>query len=293
MHLNRIIVYNDNIRQYYLLRCSLLLLKAQVLITGLIILAIIAIAVAAPLVAPYEYDDTDFTSTLETPDLTHLMGTDQEGRDLLSRVIYGARVSIAVALGTALIALFIGTFYGAVSGYVGGKADEIMMRVVDIFYSLPDLLLIVLITLVIGRGVLGIVLALGLTAWMRVARIVRGSVLQLKGAEFVESARGLGASPSRILGIHIVPNILSPLIITLTFSVPYAILAESTLSFLGLGIAPPESSWGTLASTGWQGMRTFPHLIVFPSLAIFITAFSFNLFGEGLRDILDPQNIRR
>lgn len=263
--------------------------KIQIITTALIIAVIIGVAIAAPHVAPYEYDETDFRNTLAKPGGSHLMGTDQEGRDLLSRIIYGARVSITVALGTALIALIIGTVYGAVSGYAGGRVDEAMMRLVDIFYSLPDLLLIVLITLVIGRGVLGIVLALGLTAWMRVARIVRGSVLQLKGVEFVQSARSLGASPSRILGYHIIPNILSPLIITLTFAVPYAILAESTLSFLGLGIAPPESSWGTLASTGWQGMRTYPHLIVFPSLAIFITAFSFNLFGEGMRDYFDPQ----
>lgn len=266
-----------------------MLTKIQIIATALIIAAIIGVAIAAPYVAPYEYDETDFRNALAKPGGSHLLGTDQEGRDMLSRVIYGARVSITVALGTALIALIIGTVYGAVSGYAGGRVDETMMRLVDIFYSLPDLLLIVLITLVIGRGVLGIVLALGLTAWMRVARIVRGSVLQLKGVEFVQSARSLGASPSRILGYHIIPNILSPLIITLTFAVPYAILAESTLSFLGLGIAPPESSWGTLASTGWQGMRTYPHLIVFPSLAIFITAFSFNLFGEGMRDYFDPQ----
>ncbi len=270
-----------------------MLIKAQVIITALIIIAIILTAVAAPYLAPYKYDQTDFKNALAKPYSDHLMGTDQEGRDLLSRIIYGARVSISVALGTAFIALVIGTVYGAISGYAGGKTDELMMRLVDIFYSLPDLLLIVLITLVIGRGVLGIVLALGLTAWMRVARIVRGSVLQLKGADYVQSARSLGASPSRIVGVHIIPNILSPLLVTLAFSVPYAILAESTLSFLGLGIAPPESSWGTLASTGWQGIRTFPHLIVFPSAAIFITAFSFNLFGEGLRDFLDPQKTGR
>lgn len=270
-----------------------MLLKAQIYITGVIILLIIATALAAPYIAPFAYDDTDFSNTLSSPNKINLMGTDQEGRDLFSRVIYGSRVSISVALGTALIALIVGTFYGALSGYLGGKADELMMRVVDVFYSLPDLLLIVLVTLVIGRGVLGIVLALGFTAWMRVARIVRGNVLQIKGVDYVQSARSLGASPTRIMGLHIIPNILSPLIITVTFAVPYAILAESTLSFLGLGIAPPESSWGTLASTGWQGIRTFPHLIVFPSLAIFITAFSFNLFGEGLRDLLDPQRTRR
>jgi oligopeptide transport system permease protein len=266
-----------------------MLLKVQVITTAIIIITIIGVAVAAPYITPYAYYDADFNNLLKSPSKKHLMGTDEEGRDLLSRIIYGARVSIFVALGTAFVAFFIGTIYGAISGYVGGKLDEVMMRIVDVFYSLPDLLLIVLITLVIGRGVLGIVIALGLTAWMRVARIVRGTVMQLKTVDFIESARSLGASPSRILTVHIFPNILSPLIITVTFSVPYAILAESTLSFLGLGISPPESSWGTLASTGWQGIRTFPHLIVFPSVAIFITAFSFNLFGEGIRDMLDPK----
>jgi oligopeptide transport system permease protein len=270
-----------------------LILKAQVFITGIIIACVIFVAAAAPYVSPYEFDETDFKNTLSPPTKKHPMGTDQEGRDILSRVIYGARVSITVALGTALIAIFIGTAYGAVSGYMGGKADELMMRIVDVFYSLPDLLLIVLITLVVGKGIEGIVLSLALTAWMRVARIVRGSVMQLKNMAFIESARSLGASPFRVFIVHILPNILSPLIVTLTFSIPYAILAESTLSFLGLGISPPQASWGTLASTGWQGMRTFPHLIAFPSLAIFVTAFSFNLFGEGLRDMLDPKPIRR
>lgn len=262
-------------------------LKAQIAVSSVIIVIILFVAIAAPLISPYRYDEADFSKTLLPPSLEHPMGTDQEGRDMLSRVIYGSRVSIAVALGTAVIAAFVGTIFGSVSGYVGGKTDEFMMRIVDIFYSLPDLLVIVLLTLVIGQGVTGIIIALGFTAWLRVARIVRGSVIQVKNFEFIESARALGANPARILMRHILPNILSPIIVTVTFSVPYAILAESTLSFLGLGIAPPESSWGTLANTGWQGLRTFPHLIIFPSIAIFITAFSFNVLGEGLRDLLD------
>jgi len=266
-----------------------LILKVQIVITGILIFSIICVAAAAPYISPYRFDETDFGNTLSSPTRKHPMGTDEEGRDILSRVIYGARVSIAVALGTTLMAFFIGTAYGAASGYFGGKTDELMMRVVDIFYSLPDLLLIALITLIVGKGIEGIVISLGLTAWMRVARVVRGSVMQVKNLAFIESAKGLGASHLRIFTFHLFPNILSPLIVTITFSVPYAILAESTLSFLGLGISPPQASWGTLASTGWQGMRTFPHLIAFPSIAIFVTAISFNLFGEGLRDILDPK----
>ena len=267
-----------------------MLVKAQIIVSALIITAIILTAVAAPLIAPYEFDETDFQNTLRPPSIEHIMGTDEEGRDLFSRVIYGARVSVAVAMGTALLALIVGTVYGAFSGYIGGKTDELMMRVVDVFYSLPDLLLIVLVSLILGKGTLGIVAALSLTAWMRVARIVRGSVLQIKSITYIDSARSLGASHTRIFSRHILPNILNPIIVTVTFAVPYAILAESTLSFLGMGIAPPAASWGTLASDGWQGIRSFPHLLLFPSLAIFVTSLSFNLFGEGLRDFLDPQN---
>jgi oligopeptide transport system permease protein len=270
-----------------------MLLKLQILISSIIILLIISIALAAPYISPYGFDETDFANALKPPSKKHIMGTDQEGRDLFSRILYGARVSIAVAVGTAVVALLIGTTYGAISGYIGGKTDEAMMRIVDVFYSLPDLLLVVLITLLVGKGVEGIVVSLSLTAWMRVARIVRASVIQIKNIAFIESAKSLGASPLRIFTVHILPNILSPIIVTLTFSIPYAIIAESTLSFLGIGISPPQASWGTLASTGWQGIRAFPHLIIFPSLAIFITAFSFNLLGEGLRDILDPQTKRR
>ncbi|MCH8029332.1 MAG: ABC transporter permease [Candidatus Dadabacteria bacterium] len=270
-----------------------MLLKAQITASALVIAAIIAMAVLAPWIAPHRFDETDFGNALRPPSLKHPMGTDQLGRDLLSRVIYGSRVSVAVALGTACLALVIGTVYGAFSGYFGGRVDEGLMRVVDVFYSLPDLLLIVLVSLVIGRGTVGIVIALGLTAWMRVARVVRGSVLQVKGVTYVDAARSLGASHTRIFARHILPNILSPLLVTITFSVPYAILAESTLSFLGLGITPPEASWGTLASSGWQGIRTSPHLLFFPSLAIFVTAFSFNILGEGLRDYLDPRSVQR
>lgn len=265
-------------------------LKIQIAVTGAIICAAMLAALLAPAISPHEPDRTNFSEALRAPDSEHLMGTDQEGRDLLSRIIHGSRISMAVALGTAAMALVIGTALGALSGYAGGKTDELIMRTVDVFYAVPDLLLIVLITLVVGTGVTGIVLSLGVMSWMRVARIVRGSVLQAKSFEYVESARALGVGPATVLARHILPNILSPLIVTVTFSVPYAILTESTLSFLGLGISPPDASWGTLASTGWQGIRTFPHLIVFPSLAIFVTALSFNLFGEGVRDLLAAES---
>ncbi len=269
------------------------MVRAQLVLSSLVIAAVVAVAVLAPWLAPYGPEETDFGRALEPPSWDHPMGTDQEGRDLLSRLIHGSRVSVAVALGTAFMALVVGTVYGGVSGYLGGRADDVMMRVVDTFYSVPDLLLVVLLTLVMGKGVLGIVLSLGITAWMRVARVVRASVLQLKEVPYIDAARSLGAGHVRIFIKHMVPNLLTPLIVTLTFSIPYAILAESTLSFLGLGIAPPAASWGTLASEGWEGLRTYPHLLLFPSAAIFATAFAFNLLGEGLRDLLDPRGVSR
>ena len=221
------------------------------------------------------------------------MGTDSLGRDLLTRVLYGARVSITVGLGTALMALVIGTSYGLISGFRGAGLDSLMMRIVDIFYSLPDMLIFILLSLLFGRNIVGLLVALGLVTWVRFARIARGQVLQAKEFLFIEGARALGASRSRILGRHILPNIVGPIIVTLTFSIPAAILAESTLSFIGLGINDPYSpwgtSWGTLAQDGWRAMRTYPHVIFFPAAAIFLTILAFNSLGNWLRDVLDPK----
>jgi len=193
---------------------------------------------------------------------------------------------------TALAALVLGTLYGAISGYIGGRVDNWMMRCVDIVYALPDLLLIILIMVILGRGFLGIFLALTLVSWVTVARIIRGEVLKYREQSYVEAARALGAGHQRILFRHILPNTLGPLIVILTFRIPAAILAESTLSFVGLGITPPLASWGTLANEGWAAMKFYPHLIVFPSLFIFSTILAFNFLGDGLRDALDPRNRR-
>jgi oligopeptide transport system permease protein len=231
---------------------------------------------------------------LETPSWSHWMGTDALGRDLLTRVLYGARVSMAVGIGTALIAFVIGTAYGLVSGFKGGSLDSFMMRVVDIFYGLPDMLIFILLSLVLGRNIGGLLLALGFVSWVRFARIARGQVLQAKEFLFVEGAQALGASRRRTVLRHILPNIFGPIIVTLTFSIPAAILAESTLSFIGLGINDPYSSWGTswgsLAQDGWRAMRTYPHIIFFPAAAIFSTILAFNTLGNGLRDALDPKS---
>jgi oligopeptide transport system permease protein len=237
---------------------------------------------------PYSFDQTS-TDFLAGPSSQHLMGTDELGRDLLSRIVYGARLSIAIGLTTAAVAFGIGTLYGATSGYFGGKVDTLLMRGVDIAYSLPDLLVMILIGVLLGRGTLGILIALGLVSWMGTARLVRAQFLQLKNEEFIEAARAQGQSGLNIVFKHLLPNAMGPIIVALTFTVPSAILSESTLSFIGLGLSPPACSWGTLASDGWRSLRAHPHLIFFPSMFIFMTVLSFNFLGDGLRDALDPR----
>jgi oligopeptide transport system permease protein len=255
-------------------------------LSAIFLLGLILCALFAPWVAPYSYETQDTLKTLATPDGTHWMGTDRLGRDVFSRMVYGAQVSLFIGVFTTLVALVIGTVYGAVSGYVGGKTDSVMMRIVDVVFALPDLLMIILIMVVLGRGLLGIFLALTLVSWVTVARLVRGEVLRIKEFAYIEAARAIGASHSRIVFHEILPNILGVLIVTLTFRIPVAILAESTLSFIG-----SFSSWGTLANDGWTAIKFYPHLILFPSLAIFLTILSFNFLGEGLRGWLDPRKM--
>ena len=250
---------------------------------------IFLVSLLAPWVAPYSYQEQDTVNILAFPGIDHFLGTDRLGRDLLSRMIYGARVSLFVGVFSTLIALVIGTVYGTISAYVGGKTDNLMMRVVDVVFALPDLLMIILITVLMGRGVTGVFIALTMVSWVTIARLVRGEVLRIKEYPFILAAKALGASHFRIMLREIFPNILGILVVTLSFRIPVAILAESTLSFIGLGIAPPASSWGTLASDGWTAIKFYPHLILFPSLAIFFTILSFNFMGEGLREYLDPR----
>ncbi|PIQ99654.1 MAG: peptide ABC transporter permease [Nitrospinae bacterium CG11_big_fil_rev_8_21_14_0_20_45_15] len=254
------------------------------------VLLISAAAILAPLIAPYSYETQDTANVLASPGVEHWMGSDRLGRDLYSRILYGARVSLSIGIFTTALALLIGTVYGAVSGYIGGRVDQAMMRIVDVVFSLPDLLMIILITVVMGRGMMGIFLALTLVSWVSVARLVRGEVLRIKEFPFIEAARALGASHFRIVFREILPNMVGLLMVTLSFRIPSAILAESTISFIGLGISPPDSSWGTLANDGWKAIKFYPHLIFFPSLAIFLTILAFNFLGEGLRDYLDPKS---
>ncbi len=247
------------------------------------------LAVCAPYVTQFMYDEQNIPEKLEGPSARHWFGTDNLGRDLYSRIIYGARMSLAVGVSTALIALLLGTFTGAIAGYRGGWVDHILMRLVDAFYIFPSLLLAILLMVLLGRGFMGILLALGLTAWVTQARLVRGQVLQAKEQPYVEAARAIGVSGAGVIVRHILPNLWGPIIVSLTYQIPTNIMAESFLSFIGLGLQPPLSSWGTLANEGFRAMKSYPHLIIFPGLVLFLTMVAFNYLGDGLRDWLDPK----
>jgi oligopeptide transport system permease protein len=226
------------------------------------------------------------------PSMAHWFGTDELGRDTFARVLYGGRISLLVGVVATLVSLLIGVAYGAISGYRGGKLDELMMRAVDILYSLPYIFLVILLLVFFSRSLLMLFVALGLVQWLTMARIVRGQVLSLKSQAFVEAARALGAGDRRIIFRHIVPNTLGPVIVYTTLTVPAVILQEAFLSFLGLGVQPPAASWGTLVSDGARVLALFPWLVIFPGLALSLTLLCFNFLGDGLRDALDPQDRR-
>jgi oligopeptide transport system permease protein len=244
-------------------------------------------AIAAPLLATHGEGAQDVAALLQSPSWAHWMGTDELGRDLWSRLLFGARVSMTVALATSALAMLLGTLLGAISGWRGGRLDNLLMRLVDVIYAFPDLLLIIIISVLVGQNVGGIVLSLSLVSWVTVARVVRGEVMSIKERPFVEAARALGFGPWRILFREILPHTLAPILVTLTFRIPSVILAESTLSFLGLGLQPPASSWGVLAAAGWTALAFHPHLILAPAAAIFVTILGFNLLGDALRDAME------
>lgn len=237
----------------------------------------------------YSFDVQDQDLILQSPNIEHPLGTDQLGRDILARLIYGARLSLLVAIITAAIAFFIGILCGSLSGLIGGKVDFLITRVIDIIYSLPDLLVLSIIGLIFSRSTTGILFAIGLISWMDVARLSRAEILKLKEHEFILSARSIGLSDVRIFFKHLFPNILNPILVTITFVMPRAIIAESTLSFLGLGLSPPQCSWGTLASDGWQFLNTHTNLILYPSIMIMITVLSLNIIGDFLAEMNQPR----
>lgn len=278
------------------------------MISLIIILIILLAAIFGPLLSPYEYSDQIRGSESLAPSLAHPMGTDSLGRDMFTRVLYGARISLSVGFVACLINLTIGVLYGGIAGYIGGRVDNIMMRIVDIIYSIPTMLYVILLSVVFresfselfnlevfswlkaaGSGLISIYLAIGLSYWVVMARIVRGQILSLKEQEYITAAKTLGASGVRILLRHLLPNCIGPIIVTTMLLIPDAIFTESFLSFIGLGVDAPVPSWGGLASDALSGFRSYFYLLLFPSLAISITILTFNLFGDGLRDALDPR----
>ena len=264
--------------------------RNRLAMAGLALLVVfVTAAFLASWIAPYPYDKTDLRHGAKPPTFQHLLGTDELGRDLLTRTLFGARISFAVGILATLVSLTIGVTYGSLAGYVGGRVDHVMMRIVDILYGLPFMFFVILLMVLLGRNILNLFIALGAVQWLTMARIVRGQILSLRSREFVLSAHAMGASPRRILVRHLLPNALGPIVVYATLTVPAVMLEEAFLSFLGLGVQPPMASWGSLASEGAAAMEVYPWLIIFPGCALTVTLLSLNFLGDGLRDALDPQ----
>ncbi|MHB9144565.1 MAG: ABC transporter permease [Symbiobacteriia bacterium] len=260
---------------------------------GMVGLAIVALmlllAIFGPTLTHISYSDQNLSQTYQAPSGAHIMGTDNLGRDVYVRLLYGARISLSVGFVATLISLGIGVVYGTISGYYGGRSDEIMMRLVEVLMSVPDLLYVILLTTVIKPGLIPIYIVLGAVGWLTMARLVRGEVLSLKEREYVLAARITGARPSRILFRHLIPNAMGPILVAVTIGIPSAIFLESFLSFIGLGVSAPMASWGSMASEGITALQSHPHLLFFPAAAISLTMLGFNFLGDGLRDAFDPR----
>lgn len=254
---------------------------------GLTLVFIGVICLITPIIAPYGYEEQNLALGASGPSLQHWLGTDVFGRDLLTRIMYGGRISISVGLIATFVALVIGVTWGAVAGYAGGRVDAIMMRLVDILYALPFMIFVVLLMVIFGRNLFLMFFAIGAVEWLTMARIVRGQVQTLKQQEFVEAAVSLGLSRGTIIRRHLIPNAMGPVIVYTTLTIPSVMLLEAFLSFLGLGIQPPQSSWGLLISYGVETMEEYPWLLIFPGLIFSITLFALNFLGDGLRDALD------
>jgi oligopeptide transport system permease protein len=264
--------------------------KNPVAMASLLLIIVFAVmAFVGPLMTPYNYYENDLLNGDKGPSLQHWFGTDGLGRDLWERVWAGAKVSLFIGIATALINGVVGTLIGGASGFFGGKLDMFIMRVIDILIALPFLIFTLLIMLYLGSGLVPIIIALSITGWLGLARLVRGQVLSLKEQEFVLAARTLGASSSRLILKHLIPNTLGVIIVSLTFAIPTAIFAEAFLSFIGLGIQAPQTSWGQLANLGIAAMQSYPYQLIIPSIFISLTMLSLQLLGDGLRDALDPK----
>jgi ABC-type dipeptide/oligopeptide/nickel transport system permease subunit len=256
---------------------------------GVTVILLCLVAIFADFIAPYSYTKANFGKIYEFPSREFPLGTDQLGRDVLSRMIYGARVSMLVGVGAQVIIVMIGVPIGLVAGYLGGRVDLFLTRFIDVMYAFPRLLFVILIMSMLGAGLMNIFIAIGLTGWVGIARQTRAQVLSIKEKEFVEGARALGAGFVRTVTKHVLPSALTPIVVSVTFGIPEAIFTEAALSFIGVGINPPTPSWGQMVGENQQYLRSYWHLCVFPSIAIAITMLSFTFFGDGVRDALDPK----
>ncbi|MDD3515358.1 peptide/nickel transport system permease protein [Aminivibrio pyruvatiphilus] len=264
--------------------------RAPLAMIGLaIVVVLVFTAVFADYIAPFGYADQDLMAAFEEPSKAHLFGTDEFGRDIFSRIIYGSRISLQVGFIAVGIAVFAGGFLGAIAGYYGGKADNLIMRAMDVLLSIPSILLAIAIAASLGPGLFNLMIAVGISSTPNYARIVRGSVLSIRNQEFVEAAKAVGSSDLRIILKHIIPNCLAPIIVQATLGVAIAILTAAGLSFIGLGIQPPIPEWGAMLSGGREYIRDYAYMTVFPGLAIMITILALNFLGDGLRDALDPK----
>ncbi len=259
-------------------------------ISGFILIALIVLAIFAPWIAPHSYSYQNLELGAVGPSSTYWLGTDTLGRDQFSRILYGARVSLLVGFVATAVALVIGVSWGIVAGFFGGKIDSTMMRIVDILYGLPFIIFIVLLMVIFGRNIWLLFLAIGAVEWLTMARIVRGQVLTLKNQEFVLAAQAMGIRNLSLFFRHILPNILGTIAVYATLTIPQVMLLEAFLSFLGLGVQPPMSSWGTLIRYGVESMEEYPWMLIFPGLIFTITLFCLNFFGDGLRDAIDPRS---
>jgi oligopeptide transport system permease protein len=279
--------------------------KNKLAMVGLVmVILLFLVAILGPLLAPYPYTSQDLEAVvanggrpLPPGSPGHLLGTDQIGRDLLSRLLDGARISMTVAIVVQMVVLLIGVPIGALAGWFGGRLDNILMRFTDVMYAFPDLLFIILLSVAFREtffgkaldGLLLVFVAIGLTSWVTVARLVRGQILSLKETEFVEAARAIGVSDTKIVTRHLLPNGIGPIIVAITLGIPAAILAEATLAYIGIGVQAPRASWGSLIADGQKVLRGDPHLVVFPAICIAVALISFTFLGDGLRDALDPK----
>ena len=248
-----------------------------------------AAALFAPLLVQFSYEETDLILGAVPPDSLHWFGTDDLGRDLFTRTLYGARVSLAIGVLAAFVSVVIGIAYGAISGFVGGRTDYIMQRLLEILYAMPFMLFVIIIMVMVGRNIYVMFIALGAIQWLSMARIVRGQVISLKRMEYVDAARAIGVGNLKIIFRHLVPNVMGPVIIYTTLTIPAVVLEEAFLSFLGLGVQEPMSSWGTLINDGVAAMEVYPWMLIFPCSTLILTLLALNFIGDGLRDALDPK----